>query len=170
VTSTVHPIRFEPVTDQPRADPSPIGPGPSPTHLETPDVTAIDCVMLFDEDERAGWLATIAASLGAANLTTERCHEPRAAIAELRRVKPAVAVIVGADEPFGGLSGAAKALGIPTLALIEPGDDPGAIAAKVRGFDGWHASPGRPSRSTAESPASSIRRGGRRRSTRNSSD
>jgi len=91
--------------------------------------------MVFDEDEqRAG---SIAGSLDSIGLTTSRCHRGDEALAALRRESPAVAVVVGAEERFPGLNAGARASGIPTLAVIEPGDDPRATAASVGDFDGW---------------------------------
>ncbi|WP_435008159.1 sensor histidine kinase [Tundrisphaera lichenicola] len=98
-------------------------------------MTATDRVLVFDEE--AGRAAMIAASLNAADLATDRCHDPRDAVMVLRRVRPAVAVVVGGDGVFGGLAEAARGMRIPTLAVIEPAGDPASIAAKVREFEGW---------------------------------
>jgi signal transduction histidine kinase len=98
-------------------------------------VTANDRVMLFDEDaERA---ASIAGALESIGLTTVRCHREPDAPAALRREKPAVAVVVGGETSFPGLNADARAAGIATLAVIEPGDDPRTTVASVRGYGGW---------------------------------
>jgi len=98
-------------------------------------VTANDRVMLFDEDtERA---ASIADSLASIGLTIIQCHRQHDALETLRRDSPAVAVVVGGDARFPGLNAGARASGISTLSVIEPGDDPRALAASVRDSDGW---------------------------------
>jgi len=98
-------------------------------------VSANDRVMLFDEDE--GRAATIADSLASIGLSTIRCHREPEALAALRRENPALAVVVGGETRFPGLGAAARDSGAATLAVVEPGDDPGATAASVRRFDGW---------------------------------
>jgi signal transduction histidine kinase len=98
-------------------------------------VTAIDRVMLFDEDaERA---ASIASSLGSIGLTSVPCPRDRDAVSMLRSERPAVAVVVGGDARFPGLTAVARPSGVATLAVIEPNDDPRAMAASVRTYDDW---------------------------------
>src|SRR5260221_3002002 len=77
---------------------------------DTPDVTAIDRVMLFDEDaERA---ASIASSLESIGLSSVPCHRGRDAVAMLRRESPAVAVVVGGEARLPRLSAVARPSGI----------------------------------------------------------
>jgi len=91
--------------------------------------------MVFDDDARRA--SSIAGTLDSIGLTTVQCHREEEALAALRREGPAVALVVGGEARFPGLNGGARASGIPTLAVIEPGDDPRATAASVGGFDGW---------------------------------
>jgi signal transduction histidine kinase len=98
-------------------------------------VTANDRVMLFDEDAQRA--ASIADALDSMGLTTIRHRRERDALTDLLREGPSVAVVVGGDAGFPGLTAGARASGISTLAVIDPGNDPRALAAAVRDHDGW---------------------------------
>jgi len=111
-------------------------------------VTATDRAVVFDVDE--GRAATIAALLTQAGQRAGRhpaggpvvCSRPPSAIEALRGDRPALAVVVEADASalaFDGLARFARGRGIPTLGVIDPGDDPEALAGRVREFDDWVA-------------------------------
>jgi len=94
--------------------------------------------MLFDVD--AGRAAMIAASLAPLGPSILVCDRPAGAREALLRESPALAVVVGGggeSGTFAGLASAARDRRIPTLAVVEPGDDPRALAARVRGHDEW---------------------------------
>jgi len=98
-------------------------------------VTANDRVMVFDRDEqRAASLADFLRSAGLMTVQSPRERDPGDA---LREEGPAIALVVGGEAGFPGLSTAARASGIAALALIEPSDDLRVMTASSRGFDDW---------------------------------
>ncbi len=100
-------------------------------------MTAPDRVMIFDVD--AGRAAKIAGPLEDSGLATAHGSRPAEAADLLRKERPALAVVVLAAGPFPGLLEAARAVGIPVLAVVEPDDDSAALAGKVRPYGSWVA-------------------------------
>ena len=98
--------------------------------------------MIFDVD--ADRAARIAEALGPLGRPTLLCDRPEAATEALRRERPALIVVAeitpgsdGGPGPFRGLREIARSSGVPAIAVVEPGDDPRALIARVRPYDVW---------------------------------
>ncbi len=112
-------------------------------------MTGPEHVVIFDENrERASAIGGLLARVtpGTESFRVLTFHdlrggfEPASGLRELRSGLPILAIVVEADQSrvaFPDLLEAARQEGVPTLLVVDGSEDPTALAARVRGADGW---------------------------------
>ena len=105
--------------------------------FETVNVSDPDRVLIFDVD--AARASAKAEALKPWGLFATHCPDPARATAAIDEASPSVVLVVeaGDAEMFSEVRAAAGSRHIPVLALVELGNDPRALARRVRPYDGW---------------------------------